>query len=57
MAKKQKKTVMAFLLLLTAVYGAWITIQDISSEFNIPLPILAIIILIIYLIWSDDGKE
>ena len=54
MAKKQKKTVMTFLLLLTAVYGAWITVQGMSSEFNISLPILVIIILIVYLIWRDQ---
>jgi divalent metal cation (Fe/Co/Zn/Cd) transporter len=49
---KQKKNTLSFLLLITAVYGAWTTIQKISGEFNIPIPILAIIILVLYWAWK-----
>ena len=50
---KNKKTLFAFLLGIVAVYSIWTAIQNISTEFKLPLPILVIIILIAYLLWSD----
>jgi putative effector of murein hydrolase LrgA (UPF0299 family) len=50
---KNKKTLLAFLMGIAIVYGAWNSIQNISKDFSIPIPILALIMLIIYLVWTD----
>jgi putative effector of murein hydrolase LrgA (UPF0299 family) len=53
MAKK-KKTVLSFLLLITAIYGFFNIMKDVSQEFEIPLPILILGVLLLYLLWSDE---
>jgi hypothetical protein len=56
MARK-KKSLIVFLLLVSAIYGFYTTIKGMSQEFNIPLPILVIFILFIYLAWKDDSSD
>jgi len=51
--KKEKKTVIAFMMGIAALYSSWVAVEGISQKSNIPLPILLIIILIVYLIWKD----
>jgi len=51
---RKKKTVIAFLMLIVALYSAWNTIKGISQEFNIPIPMVLIAILILYIFWKEE---
>jgi len=51
---RKKKTILTFLLSLSTVYTIWNTIKGVSQEFNIPIPILLVIILIIYIAWKEE---
>jgi len=57
MAKK-KKTIIAFLMLISFLWGTYTTVvKGISQELNIPIPILLLFILILYLIWKEEEEE
>lgn len=56
MAKKTKKTLISFLLLISALWGAYTVAVNASTEFQIPLPVVIIVILVIYLLWKDDNS-
>ena len=58
MAKKQKKTIVTFLMLLTLGWSFYTTfVKGVSEEFGIPIPILLLLILIIYFFWKDSSES
>ena len=53
---KKKKSIIAFLMVLTFLWQVWSMLGDVSQEFNIPIPILLLIILALYLLWQDETE-
>jgi len=56
MAKK-KKTIVAFLILLSLLLSVVEQLEVFSQRIGIPLPFLLVISLLLYLIWKEEPEE